>query len=122
MTSLSRYISKLDSVLSRYVRERDSECITCGSTRNLQCGHFMGRTAMSTRFDERNCNAQCPKCNSMEHGDTDAYKHRIDEKWGGGTADELMRLSKQIRKYDKHELKELIRKYESFFKHKQHTQ
>lgn len=110
-TSLSKLIHRLDSVLSAYVRKRDSECITCGSIHGLQCGHFMGRNAMSTRFDERNCNAQCVVCNSNEHGDIDAYKYRIDEKWGEGTADELVILSKQIKKWDAHELRELIKKY-----------
>ncbi len=110
-TSLSKLVHKLDIVLSRYIRQRDTECITCGSTYGLQCGHFIGRTAMSTRFDERNCNAQCGACNSNEHGDFDAYKYRIDEKWGEGTADELVRLSKQIKKYDEYELQELIKKY-----------
>lgn len=111
MTSRSRLISKLDGLISRFVRERDGECITCGSTYNLQCGHFMGRTAMSTRFDERNCNAQCMACNSNDHGDMDAYKYRIDEKWGEGTADELLLLSKRIKKWDEYELKEMIERY-----------
>lgn len=110
-TSLSKLINRLDSVLSLYVRRRDSECITCGSTYQLQCGHFVGRTAMSTRFDERNCNAQCMKCNSDQDGDIDAYKYRIDEKWGEGTADELIRLGKQIRKWDEFELREMISDY-----------
>lgn len=111
-TCRSKLIRKLDNLISKHVRERDSECITCGAAFELECGHFMGRTAMSTRFDERNCNAQCRVCNSNEHGDIDAYKYRIDEKWGEGTADELVLLSKQIKKWDEHELREMIKRYE----------
>ena len=61
------YKKKLDSVFSRYIREKYEKdgkvpCYTCphiGTVKTMQCGHFVPRQHMSTRWDEDNCRPQC---------------------------------------------------------------
>lgn len=70
---LSPYIRKLDRIFSEYIRLRDSRpfgykacrCISCGQVKpydEIDCGHFIGRTHMATRFDEENCHGECRSC------------------------------------------------------------
>ena len=66
--------AKLDRVFSEYIRLRDTEgrtkdgffkCISCGQIKpysQADCGHYIGRQHMATRYNEINCNAQCRYC------------------------------------------------------------
>ena len=65
-------IEKLDKVFSLFIRYRDAmpngyfQCISCGQIKRFEqadCGHYINRQHMNTRFDEMNCNAQCRHCN-----------------------------------------------------------
>ena len=71
--STATLIRKLDEVFSMYIRLRDSQafghrafrCISCGQVKpfdQMDCGHFVGRTHMATRFDEDNCHGECRNC------------------------------------------------------------
>ena len=71
--SVSTLVRKLDSEFSLYIRLRDSRnfgykyfrCISCGQIKpyeQMDCGHFIGRTHMATRFDEANCWGECRNC------------------------------------------------------------
>jgi predicted RNA-binding Zn-ribbon protein involved in translation (DUF1610 family) len=83
---------------SLYVRERDVDewgtCISCGRSITVagsQAGHFMpasdcGRDLL---FDERNVNAECPKCNAFDQTHLLAYAENLDKRYGPGTAQEL---------------------------------
>ena len=62
--------AKLDKEFSLYIRLRDSmpngyfRCISCGEIKPFEqadCGHYINRQHMNTRYDEMNCNAQCRK-------------------------------------------------------------
>lgn len=68
-------IRKLDEVFSRYIRLRDADehgyirCISCGRIHHFNetdCGHFINRSHMATRFDEQNCNGQCRSCLTLD--------------------------------------------------------
>jgi len=98
---------KADRYFSKFIRERDTDyrnigqCITCNEWKSkdkLDCGHFISRRFMSTRYDERNAHAQCSKCNRFEHGNQYAHGKAIDEKYGEGTADELYQTSRMTAK------------------------
>ena len=60
-------VKKLDTVFSIYIRRRYAvndiaKCVTCGKQdhwKSLQCGHFMSRKHLSTRWNEDNCQVQC---------------------------------------------------------------
>ncbi len=66
--------TKLDRVFSEYIRLRDTaghskegyfRCISCGQIKpysQADCGHYIGRQHMATRYNEINCNAQCRNC------------------------------------------------------------
>lgn len=64
---------------SRWVIDRDKRCITCGSTHNLQAGHFHHAVL---DFDEINVNAQCARCNKWLHGNLSDYSAYLVEKYG----------------------------------------
>lgn len=125
-------VKPADDEFSRYIRLRDSDgdgnnrtgtCITCSRplavlvdgkfVKNAQNGHFVGRGAHITRYDEMNCHLQCAHCNAWrdKRDMTKAYAAAIDKKYGKGTADELEALGKQDGAYKllpKQELLDLI--------------
>lgn len=79
-----------DLDFGRYIRLRDTSvddprCISCGrpiTYETCDCGHFIPRQHTSTRFDERNCNAQCRVCNRMKDGNLPGYTIGLVEKYG----------------------------------------
>lgn len=94
---------KADKYFSLYIRHRDTndngygQCITCGkfvSVNQADCGHFALRDKESTRYDERNCNIQCHHCNRFRSGLQYEHGKKIDEKYGEGTADQIIQKSK----------------------------
>jgi len=110
-------VKKLDKVFSEYIRKRNAnifgfaECCTCGKKdhyKNLQCGHFMSRRHYSTRWDETNCQVQCPGCNVFKYGEQFKFGIFLNREFGENTAENLYRESKKIVKYTNPELIELI--------------
>lgn len=82
---------KLDRIFSVYIRLRDSDnkgycrCISCGSIhpwKEVDCGHHVNRSHMSTRYSEKNCNAQCRKCNRFDEGNNIGYTRGLINKYG----------------------------------------
>lgn len=89
--SIKTLKNKLDSVFSIYIRLRDSNekgycrCISCGKIehwKDVDCGHYVNRSHMSTRYSERNCNAQCRKCNRFDEGNNIGYTRGLISKYG----------------------------------------
>lgn len=66
-------------IFSKWVRERDKICITCGSKGNLEAGHFWHAVL---DFDEMNINAQCKKCNHFMSGNLAVYSNYLIRKYG----------------------------------------
>lgn len=64
------YKKELDRVFSIYIRTKyPQECYTCGKTDTpLQCGHFVPRQYLATRWHEDNCRPQCVGCNIYGNG------------------------------------------------------
>jgi hypothetical protein len=76
-----------------------AECITCkrkqpikaqNASDMLQCGHYIVRKPILTRFHFKNCNAQCHYCNEKLKGDQARHGREIDKIHGTGTRDHLM--------------------------------
>jgi hypothetical protein len=95
----------LDKVFSEYIRRRDSDgngicrCITCGDAKPwnhgfMDCGHFISRAEKAVRYNEKNANAQCRRCNTHKNGRQFEHGLAIDKKFGKGTAEMLLNLSK----------------------------
>lgn len=108
---------KADRWFSKFIRKRDSrngvaKCITCGKmTSQFDCGHFISRRFQATRFDERNANAQCLKCNRFENGNQYEHGKAIDEKFGEGTADDLLKKSKMVCRRNKSDYEWIAKEY-----------
>jgi hypothetical protein len=122
VVSVRTLIKKFDRVFSIYIRLRKAKsngevkCFTCDKKmhwRSSQCGHFMSRRFMSTRFHERNCEVQCYGCNIMMSGNQYIYGLRLDEEYGEGTAESMFKESKKVSKMVSQDLIILIKEYEA---------
>ena len=118
--SINQLVADLDKVFSIFIRLRDidadgfSYCVTCGKPMTLktsQCGHFISRRHFSTRWEEKNCAAQCYACNMHNQGKQYEFGLAIDNRFGVGTAQKLLIQSKNKFKKDKSILQILINKY-----------
>ena len=115
-------VKKLDKVFSEYIRLRDCSddgigfCISCGrpiriGTSDCQCGHYHSRRHYNTRWNEKNCNAQCRSCNLYNQGNIHGYTRGLIKKYGEGVIEELEVASALSKKYSDFELNELIKIY-----------
>jgi len=102
---ISKLKKELDKWFSLYIRLRDAtdmgvvQCFTCGKIGHyksgMQCGHFQSRRHNATRWDNKNCQVQCVKCNMFGQGEQYKFGMYLDAKYGLGTSEELEILSKQ---------------------------
>ena len=113
-------VKKLDKLFSIYIRKRNAmdgmvRCVTCNTTKHwkeVDAGHFCSRRHYSTRWHPTNVFEQCKKCNRFG-GENYLMGKYIDKTYGIGTADELIKLSKQITKFTDQDLKDMIKLYEN---------
>ncbi len=101
-------IWQLDIQTSRTVRGRDQRCVTCGTTRNLQCSHFYSRRYLTIRFDLRNCNAMCGACNKRHNEDPSSYLNFMHAHYGAELVADLLRLKMSLKKISDEELQEKL--------------
>lgn len=87
------WIRKLDRAVSLYIRLRDSKeygfkycrCISCGKVKPIQdidCGHYISRRCMILRFDTRNLNGECSRCNRFDTDHLIGYRRNLVHKLG----------------------------------------
>jgi len=98
-------VRRLDDAVSLMVRERDRDilCVLsfengCDPGNRMQCGHFIQRERMATRFHPMNVNKECAKCNTSHVSGYRPdkgfpYSLAIDAKYGNGAALFLYSLS-----------------------------
>lgn len=112
--------NKLDAVFSEFIRLRDSRdngtftCISCGRLLpydQADCGHYINRKHMSTRFSEKNCNAQCRSCNRFDEGNIQGYRRGLIAKYGEPVVLMLEASKNQINKLSEFEYKAMIDHY-----------
>ena len=113
--------AKLDRVFSQYIRLRDMmqggvfRCISCGRIypmRDADCGHYINRKHMSTRFSEINCNAQCRSCNRFDEGNMQGYRRGLVAKYGEAKVALLESQKYEVRKYTDFEYDALTKHYQ----------
>ena len=79
--------------MSDYIRTRDKYiCCTCGKRGDkytIDSGHFLTRRYKAIKYDERNVNAQCIKCNQYGGGMWDLYYEYMLGRYGQEVVDEL---------------------------------
>lgn len=102
--TLSKYKKELDAIFSKYIRQRDNhKCFTCDlqmEPNRSQNGHFVPRQYLATRFNEKNCHAQCYACNMLYNGQPSEYALRLEKKYGKGTVEGLNKARFIIVKLD----------------------
>lgn len=113
-------IKKLDEEFSLFIRVRDcnnegfTRCVTCNHYdhwRSFDCGHFMSRSHMATRYHEQNCSSQCGGCNGPKSGKQFDHGLALDKRWGHGTAIRMRVLSMTTKHWFPFELKAMITYY-----------
>ena len=117
---------KLDRVFSQYIRLRDMipgttlfRCISCGLVKPISqadCGHYINRSHMATRFSEKNCNAQCRSCNRFDEGNMSGYRQGLIRKYNEPTVILLEAQKNEVRKYSDFEYEALIKHYQGEIK------
>lgn len=111
---------RLDRVFSEYIRLRDASengfcrCVTCGAPwqwKIIHNGHYIDRRHIATRYDARNCHAQCPNCNVGLRGNLDKYKRFIIHKYGVKVLEELESSRYSLAKWSVADYQEKIEYY-----------
>ena len=104
---------ELDRQTSLIVRWRDGQCVLCGSTANLQCGHLVKRGKHSIRWDLKNCNAQCASCNLRHNNYPERYTNWFLHVWGKAEYARLAQAAEKADKFTVDELRTLRDKYQA---------
>lgn len=93
-----------DDLVREIIFLRDTECITCGVTRQvypLQVGHLISRGVHSVRWDLKNCNGQCEGCNRKHEHYPEYYFAAFVNKYGAESLEDLQRRAHQgLAKYN----------------------
>jgi hypothetical protein len=106
-----------DGVLSNLIRlsaadhEGYCECVTCGKSyqwKLMDAGHYIGRRHNGTRYDRRNVNQQCRRCNRGEEGRLYEYGKYLTERYGEGITDDLREQANSAKRFTIEELKEMV--------------
>lgn len=99
--------------LSKFVRQRDKKCVTCGGPPD-DAGHFIHNSERSQSlggnelwYDLRNINAQCTRCNRFKSGNLAPYALYLEEKYGHGVIQELHDLWRKPKKWTREEIQHI---------------
>lgn len=97
--TISTLQKRLQTQFNRYVRLRDTQvgtdgerygkCISCRVEKHiseLDAGHFVAANFLAHRFNPKNVNAQCHRCNRFLHGCLIGYYIGMEAKYGTGIA------------------------------------
>lgn len=106
---------ELDRVFSLYIRKiHPHKCYTCGKTDGpMQCGHFVSRQYLATRWSEDNCRPQCWGCNGFGNGKPLDFEERLKKELGNDFV-EKMKASRHISlKLDRDWYQEKIEHYKA---------
>lgn len=117
-------VKKLDKVFSLYIRKRDSKdgyfrCCSCSQIKPYEqadCGHFINRKHIATRWREDNCHGQCRSCNRFDEGNAVGYTLFMINKFGQPHVEYLNSLKNQTCRYTDFELEILIKEYKEKIK------
>lgn len=110
----------LQQLVNRYVRQRDGNfCISCNKEvqGKIDAGHmFSVGNYPSVRFDLRNINSQCIRCNQYNGGSLLEYRKYLIKKIGISDFEDLELKAHQNRQYSIPELKKMIEEYKILLK------
>lgn len=97
---ISSYKKALDTIFSQYIRAKyEKTCYTCrGGGKVLQCGHFVSRMYLYTRWNEDNARPQCRMCNCLMNGRAVDFEERLIQEIGEARVYALKRDRKILTK------------------------
>lgn len=116
---LQTLVADLDIIFSRYIRLKDADsrgyvsCYTCGNIghwKDYDCGHFIPRGNMYTRFSESNCRPQCRSCNQAKDGNLTEFARHLEND-NPGSVEILLEQAHIVYKHTRDELKGMITAY-----------
>jgi hypothetical protein len=118
---------KADEAFSLFIRTRDSQpyegrafkCISCHRVLPIEqadCGHYVNRSHMSVRFNEKNCYAQCRHCNRFMEGNIQDYRKGLIEKIGLQQVELIESMKHLTNKISTFELELLAKHYKQEIK------
>lgn len=95
--------AKLDhefSIWTRLSNAQNGFCtrISCGKVapwKEMDAGHYISRAIKATRWDRRNVQPQCPKCNRFLEGQKHLFRQGLLLKFG---EDEVLELEEHAKK------------------------
>lgn len=97
--------------VNEYVRLRDAKlpCISCGKRGKLEAGHYwaMGSNG-SLRYNLDNLNGQCTSCNRFKSGNLLEYRLGLVKRIGVLQVEWLDKHRKDIKKWTREELNEIL--------------
>jgi len=114
---IKKLIKKLDIVFSKYKRLSNLtpqgyiRCFTCGgffTYRQTDCGHYIGRECLATRYLEENTAPQCHDCNRWAEGKKSIFAINLQKKYGKDILDKLHAKENEIWQPTAYELETLI--------------
>lgn len=79
------WLQDLQKVFNEYIRvsQKGSHCISCGNPNPTDAGHYRSVGAHpELRFEEKNVNLQCRKCNGYWGGNLIEYRKGLVRKYG----------------------------------------
>ena len=102
--SSAKAMKEADKWFSMFIRLRDSDehgiatCITSGRRafwRTMDCGHYLSRAKMATRYHEQNCHAQSKMSNRFQGGHFMEHAAAIERLHGAGSVERLTIIATQ---------------------------
>ena len=118
--SISSLKKKAWKLLSKAIRLEAADkngqckCVTCDQKKpwkEMQAGHLVSGRSNGVLFDERGIWPQCYACNVCRQGMGAEYTVFILGVYGQGVGDDLIRKRREVVRFTKEELKEMIEGY-----------
>lgn len=77
-----------------------------------QCGHYVSRSYLYLRYDEKNCHGQCVSCNVFKSGNMTSYALRLINDYGVQLLKDFDRLKHLKVENPRKFYESIIKKYE----------
>lgn len=109
---------ELDTIFSKYIRAKfPKRCYTCKKpATTLQCGHFVSRQYLATRWSEDNCRPQCWGCNGFGKGQLLDFEENLIGELGKDKVEALKKSRHKTLKLDRAWYEEKIEHYKKLIK------
>lgn len=121
LETIQQKVLRVQRVVNTFVRLRDQgkKCISCTTILKgkFDAGHYYNANQhWNIRFDLKNINGQCVKCNQYLSGNLIFYRFGLIGRIGSKEVIRLDQEAKKIRKFTKFELEEILQEFKFMIK------